>query len=113
MSHTKEPWKVGEKKPFMIFSEGSIYALAVASATESTATQAVKDAARIVACVNACANLPEPEKNIRELVAAATGAQLCICSALCIQGKPHINACKYLTHTIAPFEEKKNERPLD
>ena len=67
MTHTKEPWAVG-KDPS---DKGTIYGmfgrLAVSIGGEAERTNA--NAARIVACVNACAGIADPAI-VPELVAA-------------------------------------------
>ena len=72
MSHTKERWYNEGNRVY----DAEKHEVAVATKAEpSLRKHAVKRAARIVACVNACANLPEPEKNIKQLVEAARSAQ--------------------------------------
>ena len=70
--------------------------------------------AYVYSCMKACANLPEPEKNIRELAQAArlvvgeidtdeAGTRL----------PPSRQSIDRLEKALPPFKEKQNERPLD
>lgn len=112
MSHTKEPWLLHRKieessgltqEYFIADSAGD--AVIYGTLDDDLLGGKTEDLQRAISCVNACANLPEPEKNIRELVAALSFAVLklrdnnipideCFCDAV----RPF---------TLNPLEEEK------
>ena len=74
-------------------------------------------AAYVYSCMKACANLPEPEKNIRLLVEHFTGCHDFVWDAP-TQGQARHKAGERPEecggcYALAPFKEKQNERPLD
>ncbi len=65
--HTQEPWTVGQRPNTRdIFARGMLFS----GMKTRPLHEAEADAERAVACVNACAGIPDPETTIPELVDA-------------------------------------------
>lgn len=108
MSHTKEPWRVH------IYSDARNHEIyggkhQIAEVTNyyttpehSDRAQDEANAERIVACVNACSTLKDPEKEIKALIDAARG----LLKRRNVLNEPEEIA---LASALAPFESLKTE----
>lgn len=72
MSHTKEPWNCdgADEDGDIVFADRFLEVVAETSREDGDRQKAFANAARIVACVNACAGIADPS-SIPVLVAAA------------------------------------------
>lgn len=74
MSHTKEPWKYTREEMSAMGGKMTIYYNAVQNSEGENllrfagTTQGELDARRVVACVNACAGMADPESEVKQLV---------------------------------------------
>jgi len=67
MKHTKEPWYISGTSPVMVISNSATIAKCCGiriGTKESVQAEIEANAIRIVACVNACAGIDEPEEVI-------------------------------------------------
>ena len=90
--HTPEPWKVGPTNPGRIYRDsGSLSKIGNPIARANVAIwpegQEDANAARIVACVNACAGMADPEEEIAALREVAEAARAFFFDASYINGK--------------------------